>query len=136
MGRTPYGGRLRLAVPWPIASLDPASLGDGFAALFASAAFEPLYGLDGAGNPYPALAETLPTKLDGGSKVTLRPGLKTAAGRALGAADVVATLARARSRGAIGLLGEIENPSVDAKDPLSVVFARSAPELLARRASS
>ena len=136
LGRTPYGGRLRLAVPWPIASLDPAALGDGFAALFASAAFEPVYGLDGSGNPYPALAETLPTKLDAGSKVTLRPGLKTAAGRALGGADVVATLARARSRGAIGLLGEIENPSVDAKDPLAVVFPHSAPDAVARVLSS
>src|SRR4051812_4435232 len=100
MGRTPYGGRLRLAVPWPIASLDPASLSDGFAALFASAVFEPLYGLDAGGNPYPALADSLPTKLGDGCRITLRTGLKTAAGRALGAADILATLARARSRGA------------------------------------
>src|SRR5689334_714446 len=80
MGRTPYGGRLRLAVPWPITSLEPASLSDGFAALFASAAFEPLYALDAAGNPYPALAEALPTKVDRGCRVALRPGLRTAAG--------------------------------------------------------
>src|SRR3954468_23979103 len=90
MGRTAYGGRLRLSIPWPIVSLEPASLSDGFAALFASAAFEPLYGLDGAGNPYPTLAEALPSKLEGGCKVTLRPGLKTAAGRALSGADLVA----------------------------------------------
>lgn len=136
MGRTPYGGRLRLAVPWPIASLDPASLSDGFAALFASAVFEPLYGLDGAGNPYPALAEALPQKRDGGCRVGLRPGLKTAAGRALSGVDVVATLGRARARGAVGLLGELEAPSVDAKDPLSVVFARASPEAAARALSS
>jgi peptide/nickel transport system substrate-binding protein len=132
MARTPYGGRLRLAVPWPVASLDPASLSDGFAALFAHAVFEPLYGLDSAGNPYPALAEALPTKLGDGCRVTLRPSLKTAAGRALGAADLVATLARARSRGGIGVLGEIDNPSVDVRDPLSVVFAHSAPDAVAR----
>ena len=132
MGRTPYGGHLRLAVPWPIVSLDPAALSDGFAALFSSAVFEPLYALDGAGNPYPALAEALPTKLNDGCRVTLRPGLKTAAGRGLGGVDIVATLARARSRGGIGLLGEIENPSVDAKDPLSVVFARALPDTVAR----
>jgi peptide/nickel transport system substrate-binding protein len=132
MGRTAYGGRLRLAVPWPITSLEPASLSDGFAALFAGAAFEPLYALDAAGNPYPALAEALPSKLEGGCRLALRPGLKTAAGRALSGADVLATLARARSRGAAGLLGELESPSVDAKDPLGVVFPRGSAEAVAR----
>jgi peptide/nickel transport system substrate-binding protein len=136
LGRTPYGGRLRLSVPWPIVSVDPASLDDGFSALFASALFEPLYGADGAGNPYPALAETLPSKHHDGCRVKLRPGLKTGAGRALSGNDVVSTLARARSRGAVGLLGEIEAPIVDASDPMSVVFAKAAPELVARALSS
>jgi peptide/nickel transport system substrate-binding protein len=136
MGRTPYGGRLRLAVPWPIVSLEPASLSDGFAALFASAAFEPLYALDATGNPYPTLAEGLPVKLDGGCRLALRPGLKTAAGRAVSGADVVATLARARSRAAVGLLGELEAPSVDAKDPLGVVFAHAGADTVARVLSS
>jgi len=136
LGRTPYGGRLRLAVPWPIVSLEPASLSDGFAALFASAAFEPLFALDGTGNPYPALAESLPTKLDGGCRLALRPGLKTAAGRALTGADVVATLARAKSRAAVGLLGELTTPSVDAKDPLGVVFAHASADTVARVLSS
>ena len=132
MGRTPYGGRLRLAVPWPIVSLEPASLSDGFSALFASAAFEPLYAVDGAGNPYPALADALPSKLDAGCRLTLRAGLETAGGRGLTGADVVATIARARSRGGVGLLGELENPRVDAKDPLSVVFAHGAADVVAR----
>jgi peptide/nickel transport system substrate-binding protein len=136
MGRTPHGGRLRLTVPWPIVSLEPASLNDGFAALFAPAVFEPLYGLDASGNPYPALADALPERLDGGCRVTLRPGLKTAAGRALTGADLVATLARARLRGASGLLGELATPSVDAKDPLSVVFARGPADSVARALSS
>jgi len=136
LGRTPYGGRLRLAVPWPITSLEPASLSDGFAALFASAAFEPLFALDAAGNPYPTLAEALPGKLESGCRLALRPGLKTAGGRALSGADVVATLARARSRGAVGLLGELDNPSVDAKAPLGVVFPRSSPDAVARALAS
>lgn len=136
MGRTPFGGRLRLTVPWPILSLEPAALNDGFAALFASAVFEPLYGLDSAGQPYPALAEALPQKRDGGCRVGLRPGLKTAAGRALSGADVLATLARARARGGAGLLGELEAPSNDPNDALSVVFARSSPEVVARALSS
>lgn len=136
MGRTPQGGRLRLTIPWPIVSLEPASLDDGFAALFAHALFEPMYGLDPSGNPYPALADALPEKLDGGCRVRLRPGLKTAAGRALWGADLVATLTRARVRGALGLLGELETPSVDAKDPLSVVFARAPADSVARALSS
>lgn len=136
LGRIPYAGRLRLSVPWPIVSLDPASLDDGFSALFAGAAFEPLYGLDGAGNPYPALAEALPVKHEDGCKLTLRPGLRTSAGRALAGIDLVATLARARARGGVGHLGELEPPRVDAKDPLSVVFARALPDAVARALSS
>ena len=60
MGRTAYGGRLRMAVPWPITSLEPASLSDGFSALFAAACCEPLYALDSSDNPYPALADLPP----------------------------------------------------------------------------
>ena len=136
LGRTPYGGRLRLAVPWPITSLDPATLSDGFSALFAAAAFEPLYGLDAAGNPYATLADALPSKLGDGCKVTLRPGLKTAAGRALAAADLLASMTRARSRGAAGLLGELESPKPVAHEPLSVIFAQGSPDLVARALAS
>jgi peptide/nickel transport system substrate-binding protein len=136
MGRTPYGGRLRLAVPWPVASLEPASLSDGFSALFAGACCEPLYALDNSENPYPALADALPSKQGAGCRLALRPGLKTAAGRALAGVDVVATLNRARARGAAGLLGEIENPSVDPKDPLAVLFPQSSPDAVARALAS
>jgi peptide/nickel transport system substrate-binding protein len=132
LGRTPYGGRLRLAVPWPIASLEPASLSDGFSALFAGACFEPLYALDNNETPYPALADALPSRQGAGCRLALRPGLKTAAGRALAGVDVVATLNRARVRGAAGLLGEIESPSVDPKDPFAVLFPQSSPDAVAR----
>jgi peptide/nickel transport system substrate-binding protein len=136
LGRTPYGGRLRLSVPWPLTSLEPASLNDGFSALFAGAVCEPVYAQDGAGNPYPTLAEALPTTLENGCRLSLRPGLTTAAGRALTGHDLVATLARARTRGAAGLLGELEPPRVDGKDPLAVVFARATPDAVARTLSS
>lgn len=136
MGRTPYTGRLRLATPWPITSLDPAALSDGFSALFASAAFEPVFTLDAAGNPYPTLAEALPSKAGDGCRVTLRPGLKTAAGRTLGAQDLLATLTRARTRGATGLLGELEQPSVDSQSPLSLVFPHTSADAVARTLAS
>jgi peptide/nickel transport system substrate-binding protein len=136
MSRTAYGGRLRLAIPWPISSLDPAALSDGFSALFAAAAFEPLYGSDANGVPYPALAEALPQKVAEGARVKLRPGLKTARGRSLTAADVVATVTRARGRGALGVLGELPNPSVDPQDPLSAIFARATPDAVASALAS
>lgn len=136
LARTPYGGRLRLAVPWPITALDPALLSDGFSALFAGAAFDPLFGLDAAGSPYPTLADALPSKWGEGCKVTLRPGLKTAVGKPLSGADVLASLARARSRGAAGLLGELESPKTLAQEPLSVVFGQSSPDAVARALAS
>lgn len=136
LGRTGYGGRLRLAVPWPITGLDPAQLSDGFSALLAAAAFDPLYGLDDGGQPYPTLADGLPSKAAEGVRVRLRPGLKTGSGRALGGADVVATLGRARARGGSGLLGELELPRLDSGDPLGVLFPRATPESLARTLAS
>jgi peptide/nickel transport system substrate-binding protein len=123
-------------VPWPISGLDPSSLSDGFSALFASAVFDPVFGVDAAGNPYPTLADGLPTKLEAGCKVTLRPGLKTGAGRPLGAVDVVSSVARARARGAAGVLGEIESPRAIPADPLSVVFPQSSSDQVARALAS
>ncbi len=136
MGRTPYGGRLRLTIPWPIAELDPALLHDGFSALFAAAAFEPLYAQDALGAPYPALAQALPERLGRSVRVALRPSLTTASGKPLSGADIVATLARARERGAAGVLGELEPPSLHPSAPLSVTFARTTPEAVARALSS
>jgi peptide/nickel transport system substrate-binding protein len=136
MGRTAYGGRLRLAVPWPVNGLDPAALSDGFSALFAAAVFEPLYGSDATGAPYPALAEALPQKVGEGARITLRSGLKTGRGRNLTGIDVVATVGRARSRGAVGVLGDLANPIVDAKDPMRVIFPRAAPDAVALALSS
>jgi peptide/nickel transport system substrate-binding protein len=127
---------LNLAVPWPIRGLDPSTLSDGFAAMFASAVFDPLYALDAAGNPYPALADGAPVQLPGGTKVTLRPGLKSGNGRQLAAADIINSIARARARGAIGVLGELESPKPVAGDPLSVLFPQSAPDAVSRALSS
>ena len=136
LGRTPYAGRLRLTTPWPIHGLDPALLSDGFSALFAAAVFDPLFALDAAGKPYPALASKLPTSGPDGVRVTVRPGLKTSAGKPLGGADVLATLERARARGAAGLLGEIERPRLDANDRLAVVFPKSSIESVSAVLSS
>ncbi|MDF3066510.1 MAG: uncharacterized protein K0R38_2111 [Polyangiaceae bacterium] len=136
LGRVPYGGRLRLSVPYPIESLDPSALNDAFSALFSGAVFEPLFALDASGTPYPALAQALPLKQTTGCRFQLRPGLKTGSGLSLTAADVAATLARARTRGGVGLLGELEPPVVSAKEPMVVEFPRATPEAVARTLSS
>ena len=59
LGRTPYGGRLVLKIPWGLLSLDPHALGDPAAALFAPAIADPLYALDSQQRPYPTLAAAL-----------------------------------------------------------------------------
>jgi len=111
-------------------------LDDGFSALFASAVCEPLFALDATGNAYPALADGFPAPQGAGCRLSLRPGLKTGAGRDLTGADVLATLARARLRGAAGVLGEIETPQLDPKEPLAIVFPRSNSERVVSALSS
>jgi peptide/nickel transport system substrate-binding protein len=126
LGRTPYGGVLRLAVPWGLERIDPHALDDPIAALFAAAIADPLYALDALGRPYPALAAALPQTTARGVELALRPGLVTARGRALDAVDVVASLARARRRGA--LLPEAR--AAGASDRLRVVFSGVSSEAL------
>lgn len=125
LGRKPYGGVLRVAVPWGLERLDPHLLDDPIAALFASAIADPLYALDALGRPYPALAAGLPERTARGVELALRPGLVTARGRALEAADVVASLARARKRGA-----RVPEARLAGRDRLRVAFAGGSPDAL------
>lgn len=136
MGRTPLGGRLSLHVPWPTGSIDPHDLRDPLAALFASAAFDPLCGLDAAGAPYPALAATLPTREAGQTVVRLREGLRTARLTGLDARDVVFSIERARARGASAILADLPRPVPHKGDPLAVVFGNADPLRLARALAS
>jgi peptide/nickel transport system substrate-binding protein len=126
LGRTPYGGVLRLAVPWGLERIDPHALDDPIAALFAAAIADPLYAIDALGRPYPALAAGLPQTTTRGVELALRPGLVTARGRPLEAADVVASLTRARRRGA--LLPEAR--AAGASDRLRLVFGGMSIETL------
>jgi peptide/nickel transport system substrate-binding protein len=131
LGRIPYGGRLRLRVPWPLGSLDPHVLDDVVAALWGPAIADSLYALDSRSAPYPTLAQALPAPTRLGAKVTLRPGLVSARGRVLSAADVVFSWTRARQRGAAALLAEWEKPTVARGDPLTVEVRGASPEALA-----
>ncbi|HYO96460.1 MAG TPA: hypothetical protein VER33_18215 [Polyangiaceae bacterium] len=130
LGRIPYGGVLRLAIPWSVTRLDPHALDDPIAALFARACCDCLYELDALGRAFPALAAAWPERSGGSIRVRLRPHLVTAAGRPLLGADVRASLLRSLEKGAL-LPGDA--PRVDAMDPLLLHFAGASPEALTQR---
>jgi len=122
LGRTPTSGKLKLALPWPVTSLDPHDPFDATAALFAHAVFDQLYALDAAGEPFPTLAADLPAIEGGKTVVRLREGLLTAKGKKLEARDVVFSLQRARRGGSAAWWGDLPTPTPHAKDPLAVLF--------------
>ena len=132
LGRTPASGVLRLRLPLYFGGLDPHSLDDPLSALFAAAIADPLFGLDANGRPYPALASKLPERTDGGVRISLRPELVSARGRAINARDLVFSFKRAQSLGGAAVLGAFRAPTLEPKDPLSVIFPDGTPELLAR----
>lgn len=136
LGRLPFGGRLRLSIPWALESMDPHELTDPVAALFAPEVFDSLYALDDKGRPYPALAAALPVKVAQGVGVRLRPELITSRGQRLHPADLEFSLRRSASSGAYALLHSFGVPSRDRQDRALVVFPQGSPEALARALSS
>lgn len=136
LGRTPYGGTLHLRLPLYFGGLDPHVLDDPLSALFAPAICDPLYAFDATGQAYPALASALPERVSNGSRVGLRPELVSAGGKALSARDVMFSLKRAAALGGTAVLGGFHPPTLDAKDPLSVIFPDADPALLARALAS
>lgn len=137
MGRTPLGGRIALHVPWPTASIDPHALHDPGGALFGSAIADSLYALDPAtGAPYPTLAAALPTREGADTIVRLREGLRSARLLPLDARDLVASIERARRRGAGAILAQVPRPAPHKSDPLAVSFGPVDPGHLARALAS
>lgn len=136
LGRVPYGGTLRMKVPWPIGAFDPHALDDAAAALFGAAIADALYALDARGRPYPTLARGMPVATARGTRVTLRPGLVTARGRRLDARDVVWSLERSARRAGLALLAPFERPRRDRSDELSIVVPRADPAALASALAS
>jgi peptide/nickel transport system substrate-binding protein len=127
LGRTPYGGVLRMKLPWPTARLDPHATDDAAAAIFGQAIFDPLYAVDPSGRPYPALAAALPERVSSGLRIVIRPNLMSARGRAMDARDVLFSLSRASRRAAVGLLTPLGTATGDPSDPLAIrVHGRDA----------
>ncbi len=138
LGRTPTAGVLRLRLPLFFGGLDPHTLDDPLSALFAAAIADPLFSLDSTGKPYPTLASALPERTAEGCRITLRPELRSARGKALSAADAVFSLKRAQGLGGAAVLGAFRPPSVDGKDrlSLSLLVPEANPDALARALSS
>ncbi len=136
LGRTPFGGILRLRVPFSVSSLDPHVLDDPLSAVFAPALFDPLFALDASGHPYPALASALPERTANGARVSLRAELVTGHGKPLGARDLVFSFKRAQGLGGGAVLSAFRAPSVDGKDGLSMLVPGAEPEALARALAS
>jgi peptide/nickel transport system substrate-binding protein len=114
------GGKIAVALPWPLGAIDPHRIDDATAAILHDALFDTLYARDESGAHAPALAEGDPEPDGASIRVTLRAGLKTAAGRALEPRDVVASIARARASGARVWLSDVPAPRVDGR---ALVFA-------------
>ena len=136
LGRTPFSGVLRLRLPLYFGGLDPHTQDDPLSALLAAAAFDPLFALDANGKPYPTLANALPERAANGARVSLRPGLITARGRSLSAADIAFSFKRAQTLGGAAVLSVFRAPLVDRNAPLSVVVPDADPDALARALAS
>ncbi|MDP9035505.1 MAG: hypothetical protein M3O50_11925, partial [Myxococcota bacterium] len=132
-GRTPYGGRVRLHVPWPLSSVDPHRIDDPAAALFGDALFDSLYARDEAGAFIPSLAGGDPQPDGKTLRVPLRPSVRFASGSPLDGRTVAASIARARTHGAAAWLAEIPAPQIDQGD---LVFASRDARKLVRALAS
>jgi peptide/nickel transport system substrate-binding protein len=136
LGRIPSTGKLALALPWPVATIDPHDQFDAAAALFGSSLFDQLFALEPSGDAYPTLAADAPVAQGAKTIVRLREGLVTAKGRKLDARDLAFSLDRARRGAALAWWGDLPLPSLVPKDPLALAFATTDGVRLARTLSS
>ncbi len=133
-GRSTNGGKIALRLPWPIGGVDPHRLDDPLSAILGDALFDTLYARDEAGAFVPSLAERDPEPDGANLRVTVRAGVRLASGRPLDARDAVASIARARARGARAWLAPLPVPRLDGKNAL--LFAmKDAPKLTRALAS-
>jgi peptide/nickel transport system substrate-binding protein len=136
LGRTPHGGTLRLALPWPLHQLDPHALDDATAALFGTAVVETLFVRSATGQTYPTLAAGAVQAVGSSARLQLRPDLRTALGRPLDARDVVFSLERSRRAAGAALLAHFGAFKSDPSDPLAVLIERAKPRALERALAS
>ncbi|MEZ4219684.1 MAG: ABC transporter substrate-binding protein [Polyangiaceae bacterium] len=136
LGRTPFGGVLRLALPWPVSQLDPHGLDDAASSLFGPFIADSLFASDDQGRVYPALADGMPEAVGKDLRVRLRPNLLSARGRPVEARDVLYSLERASVRAGAGPLAPLAPFRLDPEDARAVRLRRVAPEEAAKRLAS
>lgn len=136
LGRIPYGGQLQLSFPYSVRSIDPHDISDPFAAFFANTLFEPLYGVDQLGRPYPKLARELPLAHPLGSLVALRKNLVSSRGKKLDRKDLLSSLLRSASRGGGAVLAQFGAPKLAPNEDEAVLFPGASPTELAQALSS
>jgi peptide/nickel transport system substrate-binding protein len=136
LGRIPYSGALQLSLPHAVHSIDPHDATDPFAALFADALFEPLYGTDALGRVYPRIAAALPAPHALGAVVALRQNLTTGYGRKLSASDLLFSLRRSRERSGGSVLSRFGEPRLAPDNRESVLFPQTSTTELAQALSS
>jgi peptide/nickel transport system substrate-binding protein len=136
LGRTPLGGKLAFKVPWSLASLDPHDAFDPAAALFGSAVFDTLVVPDPRAGVRAGLADALPTREAGVTTVKLRHGVRTSRGALLDAGDVLASLKRARARGAAPLLEPLGDMARVPSDPFALQFPKATVAAVTRAVTS
>jgi peptide/nickel transport system substrate-binding protein len=118
-----YGGIVTVPLPDLPVTLDPALASRESELQIVSLIYDSIYALGPDGKPQPHLCEPPEVSEDGKSwRLRLRPGIKLSSGRPLGAADLVASLRRAR-RGPSGyLLAPIRGIELDPGAPETVLL--------------
>ncbi|MCC6994266.1 MAG: hypothetical protein IT370_06520 [Deltaproteobacteria bacterium] len=128
--RVPFGGTLEMAWFSAPTTLDPAEA-LGFSEVEAARLiYDTPFRLDAEGRPVPHLALSLEVA-PGGRKARLeiRPGVQFHDGTALTAADVAASLSRARARVGGWVLGPIRAAQAISPTVLELTLTRKTPEL-------
>ncbi|HVU03027.1 MAG TPA: hypothetical protein VHE30_14805 [Polyangiaceae bacterium] len=127
LGRKPYGGVLRLSLPFAVDAVDPFSGDDVASALFGPALADPLFLRDGEGRAFPVLADGPPRAENGGAVVSLRPGLVSARGKSLGARDVLWSLERASAGAGRPAVASLPRATLVEGQPLAARFPGADP---------
>jgi peptide/nickel transport system substrate-binding protein len=130
LGRLPYGGTLRLSLPFGLERIDPHDSYDPLAALLGAALFDSAFAMDASGASYPTLAAGPVEVVPGGLGVRLRPGLRDGSGRALTSRDLEFSLRRAAVRAARPLLQPFGTPVRDRKERELLVFPKGSARAL------
>lgn len=136
LSRTPTGGALRFSIPWSLASLDPHDAFDPVAAIFGPAVFDTLFVPDPRVGVRASLADGLPTKEAGVTTLKLRHGVRTSRGAILDAGDVLASLKRAKARGAAPLLEPLGDMQRVSADPYALTFPKATLSAVIRATTS